>query len=209
MAIPTSRKGPTRRQLTKLKKFVTVRDGERLAVEAARKLTIPWRQSSSHTHQGQGSVERSHPTLFAQVRAIRRFNTLWHGGQVQSTITCERSEALLPWILQHACFTINRHLVHNDGMTNYQRRWSNLQLGEVVVADIKPITVNKLDIRNKEQKTEGIWLGKTTNSGEHIIATMDEARKAFYTRSLTRLTPELLWHRKVLTRSSFHNWTPQ
>eukprot|EP00971_Amphidinium_carterae_P253376 5030748-Amphidinium_carterae.1 len=96
-------------------------------------------------------------------------------------------ESLLPWTLQHACFTINRHLVHTDGMTNYQRRWgvqcnspkynsAICSFGEAALAntkpitDIKPITVTKLDIRNKEKKTECIWLGGTTNSG----ATMDE-----------------------------------
>eukprot|EP00971_Amphidinium_carterae_P004104 81391-Amphidinium_carterae.2 len=57
-------------------------------------------------------------------------------------------EALLPWVPQHACFTINRYLVQTDGMTNYQRRWgvqynsAVCSLGEVVLADIKPITVN-------------------------------------------------------------------
>eukprot|EP00971_Amphidinium_carterae_P103270 2044043-Amphidinium_carterae.1 len=84
MAIPTSRKGPTRHQLTQLKKFVmengfgqsTIQaDNEpaikQLAEAAARELTIPWRQSLSHTHQGQGSVERFHQALFAQLRAIR------------------------------------------------------------------------------------------------------------------------------------------
>eukprot|EP00971_Amphidinium_carterae_P292776 5812538-Amphidinium_carterae.2 len=115
-------------------------------------------------------------------------------------------EALLPWVLQHACFTINRYLVHTDGMTNYQRRWevqhnsAICSFGEVVSAKSKPITVNKLDIRNKEQNTEGIWLEKTTNIGEHIIATMDESGKVFHTWSLTRLTPELERDRKVFDK---------
>eukprot|EP00971_Amphidinium_carterae_P350728 6491711-Amphidinium_carterae.2 len=115
-------------------------------------------------------------------------------------------EALLPWVLQHACFTINRYLVHTDGVGNYQRCWgvqydsATCNFGEVVLADIKPITVNKLDITNNEQKTEGMWLGKTTNSGEHIIATNDNAGKVFYTRSLTSLTPELQWDKKVFDK---------
>eukprot|EP00971_Amphidinium_carterae_P210083 4167785-Amphidinium_carterae.3 len=45
-----------------------------LAEEAARELTIPWRQSSSHTHQGQGIVKRFHQTLFSQVLGTQR----WH-----------------------------------------------------------------------------------------------------------------------------------
>eukprot|EP00971_Amphidinium_carterae_P003173 62343-Amphidinium_carterae.2 len=143
-----------------------------LAQEAARKLTIPWIHSSSHSPHGQNPF---HKTWFAQCRASRfdwvdRYN-------LQSPDNV--SEALLPYVLQYACFTINRYVVHADGMTNYQRRWS-LQcngaicsFGEIVLADIKPITINKLAIGNNEQKIEGIWLGKTTNSGEHTIATKE------------------------------------
>eukprot|EP00971_Amphidinium_carterae_P018965 373673-Amphidinium_carterae.2 len=42
-----------------------------LAQEAAQELTTPWRQSSPHSHQGQGAVERFQKPLFAQCRAIR------------------------------------------------------------------------------------------------------------------------------------------
>eukprot|EP00971_Amphidinium_carterae_P141646 2806402-Amphidinium_carterae.1 len=68
-----------------------------------------------------------------------------------------------------------KYFVHADGMTRYQRRWgaqcnsASCSFGEVVLADIMPITDNKLAIRENEQKTEGIWLGMTINSGEHII----------------------------------------
>eukprot|EP00971_Amphidinium_carterae_P170817 3385306-Amphidinium_carterae.2 len=110
---------------------------KQLAEVSARELTIQWRQSSSNTHQGQESVQRFHQTLFTQVRAIR-FDIV-DRYKLQSPDNVP--QALLFWVLQHACFTIN-------------------SFGEVVSADIKPITVNKLDIRNKEQKTEGMWLGK-------------------------------------------------
>eukprot|EP00971_Amphidinium_carterae_P075847 1498587-Amphidinium_carterae.1 len=62
MAIPTSRKGATRHQLTQLKKFVmengfghsTIQvDNEpaiiQLAEVAARELGLPWRHSTTHT----------------------------------------------------------------------------------------------------------------------------------------------------------------
>eukprot|EP00971_Amphidinium_carterae_P196863 3907551-Amphidinium_carterae.1 len=42
-----------------------------LAEVAGRELGLPWRHSTTHTHQGQGSVERFHQTLFAQVRSIK------------------------------------------------------------------------------------------------------------------------------------------
>eukprot|EP00971_Amphidinium_carterae_P291864 5793588-Amphidinium_carterae.1 len=88
-------------------------------------------------------------------------------------------------------------------MTNYRRRWglqcnsAICNFGEIVLADIKPITVNKLAIRNHEQKIEAIWLGKTTNSGGHIVATKDNAVKVFYTRSVTRMTSEQQWDKKI------------
>eukprot|EP00971_Amphidinium_carterae_P290089 5759742-Amphidinium_carterae.1 len=55
--------------------------------------------------------------------------------------------------------------------------------GEIVLADITHITVNKLALRNNEQRVEGIWLGKTTNSGEHVIATNDNDGTIFHTRT--------------------------
>eukprot|EP00971_Amphidinium_carterae_P184823 3669245-Amphidinium_carterae.1 len=147
MAIPTSRKGATRHQLTQLKKFVmengfghsTIQvDNEPAIIQvtevAARELGLPWRHSTTHTHQGQGAVERLHQTIFAQVRSIKfdlvdRYNL--------KTVD-DIPETLFPWVLQHACFTINKYLVHADGMTNYQHRWgvkhnsAICQFGEVV-----------------------------------------------------------------------------
>eukprot|EP00971_Amphidinium_carterae_P098037 1939525-Amphidinium_carterae.1 len=50
---------------------------------------------------------------------------------------------------------------------------------------------------NNEQKIEGIWLGKTTNSGEHILATKDNTGKIFHTRSLTRMTTDQQWNKVI------------
>eukprot|EP00971_Amphidinium_carterae_P352186 6492468-Amphidinium_carterae.3 len=112
-------------------------------------------------------------------------------------------EKLLPWILQHSCFTVNRYLVHSDGLTNYQRRWgvkynaTICNFGEVVLADVKHITNQKLVIRNQEQKLEGMWLGKTTSNGEHIIALKNNGGSIYYTRSLSRMTPDQHWNKEL------------
>eukprot|EP00971_Amphidinium_carterae_P172264 3415157-Amphidinium_carterae.2 len=97
MAIATSRKGPARYQLTQLEKFVMENglfgqsiiqvDNEpailQLAQEAAKELTIPWRHSSwnlpgssSHTHQGQGAVERLHKTHQQSIRGTRTHSVM-------------------------------------------------------------------------------------------------------------------------------------
>eukprot|EP00971_Amphidinium_carterae_P283162 5621530-Amphidinium_carterae.1 len=87
-----------------------------LAQSAAKELTIPWRTSAPYEHQSQGAIERFHGTLFAQVPAMRfdlvdRYD-LGILGRPDNV-----PEKLLPWILQHSCFTINRYLVYSDGLT--------------------------------------------------------------------------------------------
>eukprot|EP00971_Amphidinium_carterae_P041561 816197-Amphidinium_carterae.1 len=143
-------------------------------------VTIPWRRSSSHSHQGQGAVERFHRTLFAQCRALRFDLVERYNLQSPNNVP----EALLPYVLQHA-------------LTNYQRRWgiqynsAICSFGEIVLADIKPITVKQIQA-----------IGKTTNShklnsGEHIVATEENNDKIVYTQSLTRMTPKQHWNREV------------
>eukprot|EP00971_Amphidinium_carterae_P314041 6241748-Amphidinium_carterae.1 len=126
-----------------------------LAQQAAPELTIPWKTSSSHSHQGQGAIERGSAGYY-----LHKCNL---------GLTDNVSERLLPWVLQHACFTINSYLVRSDGLTNYQQPWgikynsAICNFGKLVLADIRHITVNKLLIRTNGQKVEGIWLGRTTN----------------------------------------------
>eukprot|EP00971_Amphidinium_carterae_P089442 1770089-Amphidinium_carterae.1 len=43
-----------------------------------------------------------------------------------------------------------------------------------------------------------MWLGKTTHSGEHIIALKNNGGMVFHTRSLSRTTPDQQWSRELL-----------
>eukprot|EP00971_Amphidinium_carterae_P303635 6033216-Amphidinium_carterae.2 len=82
----------------------------------------------------------------------------------------------MPWILQHSCFTIDGYFVHSDDLSNCQRRWgvkydaAVCNFGKMVLGDVKHITYKKLAIRNQKQKIEGMWIGKSTSNGEHIIS---------------------------------------
>eukprot|EP00971_Amphidinium_carterae_P189363 3758728-Amphidinium_carterae.1 len=96
-----------------------------LAEVTARELGLPWRHSTTHTHQGQGAVERLHQTLFAQVRN-RSLNQVRLGGQVLGT--CRWYDQL-------------------PAQMGREVQFCNLaicEFGEVVLADIKPITGSKL-----------------------------------------------------------------
>eukprot|EP00971_Amphidinium_carterae_P155994 3092599-Amphidinium_carterae.1 len=63
-----------------------------LVQEVAKELANPWRAAAAYEHQSQGAIERFHKTLY-------------NLGQPDNV-----PEKLLPWILQHSCFTINRYL---------------------------------------------------------------------------------------------------
>ena len=53
------------------------------------------RHAPSYSSNSQGSVERLHRT----------------------------KHCLLPWIVRHAAWTVNRYVVHSDGYTSFERRW--------------------------------------------------------------------------------------
>ena len=54
---------------------------------------------------------------------------------------------ILPWIVRHAVYLLNRYAVHNDGQTSYQQRWGKdrksplCELGETVRYQLLTIRV--------------------------------------------------------------------
>ena len=70
---------------------------------------ITVRQSPTYTSQAQGTVERFHRTLMGQVRTLR--------AQLQSNYdrTITSKHPIVPWLVRHTAFLINRYLTHSDG----------------------------------------------------------------------------------------------
>ena len=74
------------------------------------------RHSPSYSSNSQGSVERLHRTLLGQIRVVK--------AQVESnySMTMSTKHCLLPWIVRHAAWTVNRYVIHSDGYTSFERR---------------------------------------------------------------------------------------
>eukprot|EP00971_Amphidinium_carterae_P277290 5503222-Amphidinium_carterae.2 len=195
LAIPTSKKAKrvqhdtNGHQLTQLKKFMMENGFEQsiiqvdnepaiqqLAQQAEHELTIPWRTSSPHVHQGQGAVERFHKTC---LHKFVQYALTWWTGTILGHHTMSLSNFFLG--------------LYNMLASQSTDTWYML----IVLADIKHITVNKLAIGSNEQKAEGIWLRKTANSDEHITATKDNNRTVLYTKRLTRMTTNRQWDKTV------------
>eukprot|EP00971_Amphidinium_carterae_P346051 6487301-Amphidinium_carterae.5 len=93
--MPTARKGPARFRLTQLKKFAMENGSVQTIIhvvnepailhtaqEAARELTIPWRHSSSHSHQGQGAVEVLNGFTRHSLHNAERSGSTWLRGTI-------------------------------------------------------------------------------------------------------------------------------
>ena len=78
---------------------------------------IAVRQSPAYTSQAQGSVERFHRTLMGQVRAIKLQLENKYGIKLNS------KHPIMPWLVKHSAYLLNRYSIHSVGNTSYYRRW--------------------------------------------------------------------------------------
>ena len=79
---------------------------------------ITVRQSPAYSSQSQGSVERYHRTLMGQVRTLKSQVQDNYGTNITSR------HPIMPWIVRHAAYLLNRYAVHADGNTSFFRRWN-------------------------------------------------------------------------------------
>eukprot|EP00971_Amphidinium_carterae_P111078 2200204-Amphidinium_carterae.4 len=85
-------------------------------------MTTPWRTSAPYEHQSQGAIERFHKSLS------------WLTVQSWLTRQCKK---LLPWILQHSCFTINRS--SEDGVSSTMQPFATLVKWSWLPSSMSPI----------------------------------------------------------------------
>ena len=73
---------------------------------------IAVRQAPAYTSQAQGSVERFHRTLMGQVRALKLQLETNYGIKLNS------KHPIMPWLVKHAAYLLNRYSIHSDGNTS-------------------------------------------------------------------------------------------
>ena len=124
------------------------------------------RQSPAYSSQSQGSIERYHRTLMGQVRALLQQVTISYN------LTLSVQHPILPWIVRHAAWLLNRYAIHNDGQTSYQRRWQKdhkAPLCEMAETIQYMIPTTRTQPKMEPRFFKGIWLGRDTMTGESII----------------------------------------
>ena len=89
-------------------------------------------------------------------------------GDVESnySMTMSTKHYLLPWIVRHAAWTVNRYVIHSDGYTSFERRWGRnyeraiCEFGETLLY-LSPQHRKLLKADLRMQKC--IWLGNFRN----------------------------------------------
>ena len=162
---------------------------------------IAVRQSPTYSSQSHGSVERFHRTLMGQVRAlVQQVSTNYD-------IHITNKHPILPWIVRHAVYLLNRYAVHNDGQTSYQRRWGKdhksplCEIGETVQYQLPTIRVlPKLEPRFYN----GIWLGRDTMTNEFII---EISGKIIRVRTIRRQVYPEKYNKQLMDVINAYPWT--
>ena len=85
---------------------------------ASKSGNITTRNSGAHSSQSQGRVERAHSTLLAQIRTLK--------AQIRRSYNRDIAleHPLMPWIVRHSAYIMNRIAIHSNGCTSYFNRWN-------------------------------------------------------------------------------------
>ena len=133
------------------------------------------RQAPAYTSQAQGSVERCHRTLMGQVRALKL--QLENNYRIHLT----SKHPIMPWMVKHAAYLLNRYAVHSDGNTSYYRRWNQEHKTPICEFDetvlyMPPTT--KYASKMESRFFPAVWLGKDTATSENILGISGKVVKA-------------------------------
>ncbi|CAK0814821.1 unnamed protein product, partial [Prorocentrum cordatum] len=134
-------------------------------IKAQRKAPTMIESAQRANHHGVGGVERANEELGKQIRALL-FSV---GDNYKRELPADHG--LLPWLIRHAGWQLNRFAVHGNGKTTYEVLKGRPYRGELVnfaesVWARDPTPTSKLQPRWHA----AVWLGKTEVSDEHLVA---------------------------------------
>ena len=149
-----------------------------------------------------GRAERANYTIQSQIRALRAAASEYFG------ITIGARHLLMPWIVRHASWVLNRFLIRGSGKTPYRAlRGKNYTqplaaFGECVMYRDAEADPKKLELR----WNDGIFVGKLDLTEEFVVLT---PRGAIKVRSVKRTDRPKEDNRELLSRVIGQPWNPQ
>jgi hypothetical protein len=135
------------------------------AVAAFRAEETALEMTSKDNSQGIGPVERGNYLVASCARALRSTIEEKLGWRIPI------GHPIVSWLIRHCSWLLNRYSVGHDGKTPYERAKGRAYKGEL--CELFEVVLWR-DIDKAEHKFEarfnvGVWLGKATRSGDHLI----------------------------------------
>ena len=136
-----------------------------------------------------GAIEEAGKTVREYVRVLKE--QVEHYCQIK----LETAENLTLWMIRWAAMLCSRYLVGKDGLTAYQRRRGRNCLVPTAMFAEKVWYKELRQTKERQDKfdsewREGIWLGHSRNSNEHLVGTTDGVIRAY---SVKRQSPDQRW----------------
>ena len=105
------------------------------------------------------------------------------------------TDNITSWMIRHAAFLQTRFSVGKDGKTPFKRRHHKdytsqpLPFGSLVDAKVRDEETERR--KSDSRFIPGIWLGRATESGEHIVGT---AQGVYAARSVRAKNDQEIWN---------------
>ncbi len=161
-------------------------------VAARRKGITKVIETAKNSSKAAGDVERMHQTLEGMIRTATIALEKHYGVELGI------ESIVLPWLVRHQGWIANHFFVREDGQTFFQRMnnvpytSTVLEFGEIVEAKLQSKDV--MNAKLEARWTRGVWLGRATESDEHIVGT---AQGVMRTRSVRPRILEEQWDKTV------------
>ncbi|CAK0858494.1 unnamed protein product [Prorocentrum cordatum] len=161
---------------------------------------ITLRHSAPGSHASNGLAESAVKVVEGLVRTLKHEVEKKYGVQIKG------DSAILSWIIRHVTFVQNRFMYKRNGRTAFEDlkmvRFNSPQLNfaENVLANRSGVPDNRL----ATAWTLGIWLGRATDTDEHIVGTPTGIVKA---RTVKRRPKEQQWEKGPFNAMVFPIWS--
>ena len=147
--------------------------------------------------QSNGVAEKSVQEFMEQLRATKL------ALEQHLKCTIETSDPIMLWAVDHAAMLISRYKVSVDGKTPYRRlmgkdcRAPLVEFGERILAKPMRTPKSRKKLSLKARWIEGVWVGSTRHSKEHLVA-LDDGGAVIKVRTVKRRLESERWSEEAI-----------
>ena len=154
--------------------------------------------------QSNAYVERAHQSVEAMVRTMKEVI------EEKAKTKLSATKSITTWIIRHTAFLQTRFFVGKDGKTPVKRRHLKVYTNQLLPFG------SAVDAKVRDEETDrskfdprffpGIWLGRATESDEHIVGT---ALGAYTARSVRAKNYQEIWNSGLTKSMKGTPWAPR